>query len=78
MRLIGDTSRTVVTMNGLMSVRVEGFQDDRFRLMFIISSAGKDISWTTMKFRKGTKSVNLDTEVWPEFERQMKKAAATF
>ena len=74
-KILGDTSRAVVTMSGLFVVRVEAYQDDRFRLMFITSHDGKDLRWTPMKFRKGTKTVNLDAEVWPTFEKTIKEAA---
>lgn len=71
MKLLGDTSRTIVTMAGLKSIRIEAFQDDRFRLMFVVSSRGKDEKWIPVRFRKGTKIVDLD-EVWENIEKQVK------
>ena len=75
MKITGDTFRTVVTLHGLFVIRVEAYQDDRYRLMFITSHDGKDLRWTPMKFRKGTKTVNLDAEVWPTFEKTIKDVA---
>lgn len=78
MKLLGSTTHTLVAKTGICVARVEGYQDDRFRLMFVLKdSGGKDILWRTMAFRKGTKSLNLETDAWPEIERCFLKAMAS-
>lgn len=68
MTLHGDTSRALVCSKGIFTMRVEKFQDDRFRLMFVCNDGKSDVKTIPVKFRKGTKVVDLDKEVWPLIE----------
>lgn len=75
MKLVGCTSQTLVTKQGVFVLRVEAFQDDRFRLMFIAQdSHGDDVKMLPVMFRKGTKKVNLDADVWPQVGKQFREA----
>lgn len=74
MKILGDKNRTLLTKNGFQNFRIEAFQDDRFRFMFV--SRGVDggvMSAIPFKVRKGTKELNLDS-IWPTIEKAVKSA----
>lgn len=77
MKLVGDTARVLLLKSGTYTIRIEGFQDDRFRLMFVCRHNDKDIKWIPMKFTKGTKTLNLEKDAWPLIEDSFKKALSS-
>lgn len=70
MKILGKHKQVYEKNGKLYFVRVEGFQDDRFRLMFIVSDTHKDLRNVPMKFPKGTKTLDLDA-LWSSFEKKI-------